>query len=101
MKEKDMRQCIVVIDGSMTVRKILEMTFERAGWPVYTFVNGKQALTALKREDIPAPEAIVLDVRLPQMNGYAVARAFRRQECCRHCVILFLSTQDGLFDRLR
>ena len=96
-----MRPFVMVIDHSMTVRKILEVTFERAGWPVCTFADGLQALRALEQEEVPVPEALVIDVGLPKLNGYAVARAFRRQPACRQCIILFLSGQDGVFDRLR
>lgn len=96
-----MQPFVMVIDHSMTVRKILEVTFERAGWPVRTFADGVQAMRALEQEEVPVPEALVIDVGLPKLNGYAVARAFRRQPTCRQCIILFLSGQDGVFDRLR
>ena len=96
-----MRPLVVVIDDSMTVRKILEVTLKRAGWQVCTFADGLQAMRALAQQEIPVPEALVLDVGLPRLNGYDVARAFRQQPSCRRCIILFLSGQDGFFDKLQ
>jgi twitching motility two-component system response regulator PilG len=96
-----MDQTIIVIDDSLTVRKILEMSLHRAGYDVYSFPDGLQAMQALTTRQVPNPDAIILDVGLPKMDGYAVARALKHQRTLDHTVIIMLSGHAGRLDKLR
>ena len=96
-----MNQTILIIDDSLTVRKILETFLHRAGFDVYTFPDGLQAMQALMARQTPIPDAVILDIGLPKMDGYAVARALKRQRALNQAVIIMLSGHDGRLDKLR
>lgn len=96
-----MAHTVLVIDDSLTVRKIMETSLQRAGMTPFTFPDGLEAMQALTASQVPLPDAVVLDVGLPKMDGYAVARALRRQRAFRQTIIIMLSGHDGRLDKLR
>lgn len=96
-----MRQTVVVVDDSLTVRKILEASLDRAGFTGYSFADGMQLLQALTRKEVPMPDAVILDVGLPKMDGYAVARTLRHHHAFKAAPIIMLSGHTGTFDKLR
>ena len=92
---------VMVIDDSLTVRKIMESSLRREGFQAVSFPDGLQAMSALSRGEIPVPDLILLDVGLPKMNGYEIARTFRQKNRLGNTVIIMLSGRDGVFDKLR
>src|ERR1043166_541576 len=96
-----MSQTILVIDDSLTVRKILEASLLRAGFAASLFPDGIQAMQALTEGRVPIPDAIILDVGLPKLDGYAVARALKRQRVLKSAIIIMLSGHDRSIDKLR
>lgn len=96
-----MAHTVLVIDDSLTVRKILEASLQRAGIIAYAFPDGLQAMQALTARHVPIPDVVILDVGLPNMDGYAVARALRRHQAFNQTIIMMLSGHDGRLDKLR
>jgi twitching motility two-component system response regulator PilG len=96
-----MGKFVVVIDDSLTVRKIMEVSLKREGFEVVSFPDGIQAIDALNRGEISAPDLILLDVGLPRMDGYQVARTFKQKAPFNHTIIIMLSGRDGLLDKMK
>lgn len=96
-----MAHTVLVIDDSLTVRKIMETSLQRAGMTPFTFPDGLQAMQALTARYVPIPDAVILDIGLPKMDGYAVARALRRHQAFHQTIIIMLSGHDGRLDKLR
>jgi DNA-binding response OmpR family regulator len=96
-----MGNLVMVIDDSLTVRKIMETSLKREGFNAISFPDGLQAMQALARGEVPVPDLILLDVGLPKMDGYEVARAFKQKSRLGNTVIIMLSGRDGMFDKLR
>jgi len=92
---------VMVIDDSLTVRKIMETSLRREGFQTISFPDGLQAMSALSRGDVPVPDLILLDIGLPKMDGYEIARAFKQKNRLGNTVIIMLSGRDGVFDKLR
>ncbi len=92
---------VMVIDDSLTVRKIMETSLRRAGFQAISFPDGLQAMSALSKGEVPVPDLILLDIGLPKMDGYEVARAFKAKNRLGNTVIIMLSGRDGVFDKLR
>jgi CheY-like chemotaxis protein len=65
---------ILVVDDSQTVRRALSQTFSRAGFLVREAHNGREALTAIRRE---MPDLITLDMEMPGMDGLETLSALR------------------------
>jgi twitching motility two-component system response regulator PilG len=96
-----MGNTVLVIDDSLTVRTILQTSLLRAGFATASFPDGIQAMQALTEGWTPLPDAIILDIGLPRMDGYAVARTLKRQQALKSAIIIMLSGHDRSIDKLR
>jgi twitching motility two-component system response regulator PilG len=96
-----MSPVILVIDDSLVVRRILENSLSRAGLRVVSFADGLAALDALNKKTMPLPDMLLLDVGLPKLSGYDLARLFRKTPPFASLPIIMLSGHDGLIDKLR
>lgn len=92
---------VMVIDDSPTVRRIIQASFGRVGIPVAAYADGIAAITALTRGEAVVPEVLLLDIGLPRMDGYEVARILRGNPDCQQTIIVMLTGHDGLLDRVR
>lgn len=92
---------VVVIDDSLTVRKIMEVALRREEMAALCFVDAAEALRVLKGSPGVVPSLIFLDVRLPNMNGYTLLRVLRSDPRFDDTPIILLSGQDGVIARLR
>src|SRR6266487_6720526 len=93
---------VMVIDDSPTVRKILEVSLRREGLEVVSYPDGIEALRAVTDQQIERlPDLVILDIDLPKMNGYEIARYLRTKPQWSRTVIIILSRHDGVIDRLK
>ncbi len=66
--------CVLVVDDERRYRELLEMNLVRRGYRVLQAANGLEALDQIERE---VPDLVVLDLRLPDIDGYEVCRRIR------------------------
>lgn len=92
---------ILVIDDSPTIRKILETCLQRAGHQVTSYPDGIAALSQLITPQAPLPELIFLDIDLPKLNGYEIARKFKARPALAAIPIIMISRHAGIMDRLK
>ena len=85
---------ILIVDDDPRLRELVGLSLERAGFSVITSGDGQRALVHAARE---APDLIVLDVGLPEMEGFEVCRRIRAQS---DVPILFLTARDDEIDRV-
>jgi len=85
---------ILIVDDDPRLRDLVRLSLERAGYTVLTAADGRAALVHAARE---APDLIVLDVGLPEMDGFEVCRRIRAQS---DVPILFLTARDDEIDRV-
>jgi twitching motility two-component system response regulator PilG len=90
--------CVLVVDDSPTIRKLVEITLRRHGFRVAFAENGITTLAALMRHQ---PDLIILDVMLPAINGYQICQVIKRHPRCRGIPVLMLSGKDGAFAKVR
>ncbi len=95
------RPLVMVIDDSPTVRKILETTLAREGYPVVSFADGITALRWLRAPQAQCPRLIFLDLVLPGMPGLSVARALKKLPQAREALLVMLTRRAGLLDHLQ
>ncbi len=97
-----MSNLVMVVDDSLTVRKILEVSLKRAGMEVIVFSDGIEALHALTYPTLTRlPDVVILDIMMPKLNGYAFARLLRSKPYMRHIPIVMLTSRDGTISHLR
>lgn len=91
----------MVIDDSLTVRRIIEGTLKRDGFSVVSFENGLDAIRALTLGETAVPDLVFLDIGLPEMDGYNIAKIFRQKQDFEHTVIVMISGHSSLFNKVR
>ena len=65
---------VLVVDDDLDLLNLIEFVFCRVGCQVYTALNGT---TALRQFDVHQPDLIILDLIMPQMDGWEVCRRIR------------------------
>ena len=96
-----MGKLIVVIDDSSTVRNIIENCLSSKGFEVQGFPDGVEAMQWFTQPDSQVPDLIILDIGLPKMDGYEVARRLKSKPQFSNTVIIMLSRYDGMIDKLK
>jgi PAS domain S-box-containing protein len=79
---------IMVVDDNRDAASSLAMVLRSSGHTVMTAYSGEEALELLEREK---PDAIVLDIGMPQMNGYEVARRIRQSGAGQSVLLVALT----------
>jgi len=93
--------CVVCVDDSPTVRKILETCLRREGFAVYTFADGVEMLRWLTGPEGHIPNLVILDICLPKLDGYTVAQRLKAKRQFANGIIVMLSRRDSMIDRLK
>lgn len=93
MIQPDQQSTVLIVDDDEVGRLLLEGALEGENFRILTAANGESGL-ALARAH--RPDVVVLDVMMPEVDGYAVCRRLRADEHLSHVPILFLTTlNDG------
>ena len=94
-----MSKKILVIDDEDNVREVTSMSLEiMGGWQTVTASNGAEGLDTAKREK---PDAILLDVMMPGMDGPTTFRALQEDEATRTIPVILLTAKVQAADRER
>jgi DNA-binding response OmpR family regulator len=88
---------ILVIEDDADTADMLKIFFSSQGASVQVALTGGQALAAVKHQ---APDLILLDIMLPDMDGYAVCQKLRSNSQSSHIPILFLTQKNSRSDIL-
>ena len=86
---------LLVVDDEPNIRELLSTSLRFAGFEVIAAANGRDALAAAEEHN---PDLAVLDVMLPDMDGFTVTRRLRAAG--RHFLVLFLTDRDDLADQV-
>lgn len=96
-----MKAFILIIDDSLTIRKILETCLEREGYEVKSFEDGVEALRWLASPQRKVPGLILLDLTLPRLDGLSVLSCLKRKPALAAVPVVVLSRREGVLDRLK
>ena len=94
MKTPDTK--ILVVDDEPNIRELLSVSLKFAGFEVATAQNGKEALEI---EHEFGADLVVLDIMLPDMDGFEVLRQLREREY--QLPVLFLTAKDDIQDKIQ
>ena len=89
------RRTILVVDDDPHIRKVVRFALERDGYEVIQATDGREALDAVEAY---APDLVVLDVMMPNMDGTEVCRQLRQDG--NDVPIIFLSSRNDEIDRV-
>ena len=86
---------VLVVDDEVNIAELLRMALRYEGWDIETAHTGRTAVSAAKEF---APDAIVLDMMLPDFDGMEVLRKVRAHS--PEIPVLFLTARDAVEDRV-
>ncbi|MBG6218558.1 two-component system OmpR family response regulator [Arthrobacter sp. CAN_A6] len=95
MKKTGPEAKLLVVDDEPNIRELLSTSLRFAGFDVVAAANGREALAAAETHN---PDLAVLDVMLPDMDGFTVTRRLRAAG--RHFPVVFLTARDDTDDKV-
>ncbi len=97
MKESQEKYQVLLVEDETEIADMLSIFFEDRGFILYHAFNGEEAL-----QKVPSvmPHVILMDITLPDMDGYEICRRLRQQPRTSHIPIIFLTRRGSRDDRL-
>jgi len=83
---------VMVVDDSVTVRKVTSRLLERNGMNVLTAKDGVDAIAQLQEHK---PDIMLLDIEMPRMDGFEVATLVRHDERLKDLPIIMITSRTG------
>lgn len=88
---------ILVVEDDPDISQMLRLYFDSQGYEVLTVARGNDALDVCRKKQ---PNVVVLDIMLPDMDGYDVCRELRGNLRTSHIPIIFLTQKDERSDKI-
>lgn len=88
----DTRRLIMIVDDSVTVRKVTSRLLERQGYDVVTAKDGVDAIEQLENVK---PDLMLLDIEMPRMDGFEVTNLVRHHEVHKQLPIIMITSRTG------
>jgi two-component system, OmpR family, response regulator len=86
---------VLVVDDEPNIAELLRMALRYEGWEVQVALTGNQAVSTARKH---GPDAVVLDMMLPDFDGMEVLRRLRTEQ--PDVPVLFLTARDAVEDRV-
>ncbi|MEM7020387.1 MAG: response regulator [Pseudomonadota bacterium] len=98
VEDKPLLKTIMVVDDSITVRKVTARLLKRQGMEVLTAKDGLDAVAQLQDH---IPDLMLLDVEMPRMDGFELAQRMRGNDDWKHIPIIMITSRTGVKHRER
>jgi PleD family two-component response regulator len=89
---------ILIVDDTPQNLRLLSTTLTDRGYKVRSVINGAMAL--MGAQSAP-PDLIMLDIKMPDMDGYEVCQRLKANECTREIPVIFISALDEVLDKVK
>lgn len=89
---------VLAVDDQRDALRLLQIRLQNAGMECFTCTDGVSALQFLEKERV---DLVILDVMMPNLDGYEVCRRIKAHERTRDIVVLFLTARYEMEDRIR
>lgn len=91
-RHNNARRLIMIVDDSVTVRKVTSRLLERHG---YDIVTAKDGVDAMEQLENVKPDLMLLDIEMPRMDGFEVTNLVRHHEVHRDLPIIMITSRTG------
>ena len=98
MNEKDKQTTIMIVDDSPVNLKLLLELLREKGYRVVAFTGGAQALAAAAKNP---PDLVLLDIRMPEMDGFEVCRRLKANAALQDIPVLFITALAEAGDKVQ
>ncbi len=85
-------ETVLIIEDDPTLLRGLKDNYEYAGYRVLTAIDGEEGLDAALNKQ---PDLIILDIMLPEMNGYEICRVIREEDLTMPIIMLTAKSQES------
>lgn len=92
------KPCILIVDDTPTNLRLLSQILQHDGYKVRAVSDGEHALKAVASKP---PDLILLDIMMPEMDGYEVCRRLKADPQAREIPIVFISALNESLDKVR
>ena len=89
---------ILLVDDLPENLQLLNELLLKLGYSVRSVTNGQMAIKTAK---VKRPDLVLLDIKMPDMDGYQVCQAFKADEVLKDIPIVFISTLDAVLDKVK
>ncbi|POU26642.1 hybrid sensor histidine kinase/response regulator [Acinetobacter sp. ACNIH3] len=86
------RRLVMIVDDSVTVRKVTSRLLERQG---YDIVTAKDGVDAIEQLENVRPDLMLLDIEMPRMDGFEVINLVRHHDIHRNLPIIMITSRTG------
>jgi two-component system alkaline phosphatase synthesis response regulator PhoP len=93
----DMSKTILIADDEQDIRDLIAYNLTRDGFQAETAANGKEALARIEKTPIAL---VILDIMMPEMDGFETCRAIRANPKTANIPILFLTARSAEVDQI-
>lgn len=91
-----LRNTVMIVDDSVTVRKVTSRLLERHG---YNVITAKDGIDAIEKLETLQPDMMLLDIEMPRMDGFEVAKLVRTDAVHKALPIIMITSRTGLKHR--
>lgn len=88
---------ILVVDDDVNILELLEFNLTKERYEVLTATDGQQALNLVRSKK---PDLIILDIMLPEMDGFEVCRTLKADKETDNIPVIMLSARDDVLDKV-
>ena len=88
---------ILIIDEDRDIVDLLSLTFQEEGYETLKAFEGREGMTCAKRQQ---PDLIILDIMLPDVDGFEVCRELKAAKATTHIPLMFLSARSQETDKV-
>ncbi|MGL5793602.1 MAG: response regulator, partial [Waterburya sp.] len=89
---------ILIVDDTADNLRLLSKTLIQEGYQVRCAVNGSIALLTIQ---VKLPDLILLDINMPDLDGFEVCQQLKQSDATKDIPIIFVSALDEVFDKVR
>ncbi|MEG4804160.1 response regulator [Microcoleus sp. ARI1-B5] len=97
-ENSDPKGNILIVDDLIENLQFLTKLLNKHGYKVRSVTNGKMALRTIHHN---APDVILLDIKMPEMDGYQVCETLKADENTSEVPVIFLSALDEVLDKVK
>lgn len=92
IQRRNTRRLIMIVDDSVTVRKVTSRLLERQG---YDIVTAKDGVDAIEQLENVKPDLMLLDIEMPRMDGFEVTNLVRHHDMHSNLPIIMITSRTG------
>lgn len=79
---------VLIVDDEEKIRETLSMIFTRWGFMVFTAEDGREAL---EQAHLNSPDLVILDIKIPELDGYEVCKALKENPETRNFKVIMIT----------